>query len=103
MPDQVTGGGCPSCCVPLHYDPDSQKLLCDFCGSTFTTEEISKIYADANAAAAAAGTDLSESNDTVQWSEEEAAHMRAYSCPSCGAQLICNENTAATSCPYCGN
>ena len=103
MPDQVTNYKCPSCGGPLHFDPDSQKLLCDFCGSTFTTEEISKIYAGANAAAAAAGTDLSESNDTVQWSEEEAAHMRAYSCPSCGAQLICDENTAATSCPYCGN
>ena len=29
--------------------------------------------------------------------------MRAYSCPSCGAELICDESTAATSCPYCGN
>ena len=29
--------------------------------------------------------------------------MRVYSCPSCGAQLICEETTAATSCPYCGN
>ena len=29
--------------------------------------------------------------------------MRAYSCPSCGAELVCDETTAATSCPYCGN
>ena len=29
--------------------------------------------------------------------------MKAYSCPSCGAELICDESTAATSCPYCGN
>ena len=29
--------------------------------------------------------------------------MRSYSCPSCGAELICDETTAATSCPYCGN
>ena len=29
--------------------------------------------------------------------------MRAYNCPSCGAELICDETTAATSCPYCGN
>lgn len=34
---------------------------------------------------------------------EDAKKMRAYSCPSCGAQLICDETTAATSCPYCGN
>ena len=29
--------------------------------------------------------------------------MRAYSCPSCGAELICEQTTAATACPYCGN
>ena len=29
--------------------------------------------------------------------------MRAYNCTSCGAELICDETTAATSCPYCGN
>lgn len=29
--------------------------------------------------------------------------MRAYSCPSCSAELICDDTTAATSCPYCGN
>ena len=34
---------------------------------------------------------------------DDADAMRAYSCPSCGAELICDETTAATSCPYCGN
>lgn len=29
--------------------------------------------------------------------------MKAYNCPSCGAELICDATTAATSCPYCGN
>ena len=29
--------------------------------------------------------------------------MKSYSCPSCGAELICDESTAATACPYCGN
>ena len=29
--------------------------------------------------------------------------MKAYSCPSCGAELICDASTAATFCPYCGN
>ena len=44
--------------------------------------------------------------DTSGFSEDWGAEgdgMRAYSCPSCGAELICDENTAATSCPYCGN
>ena len=33
----------------------------------------------------------------------EADGMKAYNCPSCGAELICDASTAATSCPYCGN
>lgn len=33
----------------------------------------------------------------------EADNLRVYSCPSCGAELICDASTAATSCPYCGN
>ena len=103
MPDQVTNYTCPSCGGPLRFDPDTQKVVCDFCGSSFDPAEISAEFAAANQTAAKAGTALKESNDVLQWSDEEAAHMRAYSCPSCGAQLICDENTAATSCPYCGN
>lgn len=29
--------------------------------------------------------------------------MVIYNCPSCGAELICDETTVATSCPYCDN
>jgi predicted RNA-binding Zn-ribbon protein involved in translation (DUF1610 family) len=40
---------------------------------------------------------------THNFSEEEVARLRGYSCPSCAAQIICDDTTAATSCPYCGN
>ncbi len=102
MADQVTNYQCPSCGGPLHWDAELQKLKCDFCGSTFSNAEIEELYSTANAAAAEQGTDTIDI-ETLQWTEEEASHLRAYSCPSCGAQLICDENTAATSCPYCGN
>jgi DNA-directed RNA polymerase subunit RPC12/RpoP len=29
--------------------------------------------------------------------------MNLYTCQSCGGELIADENTGATSCPYCGN
>ena len=32
-----------------------------------------------------------------------APSMVVYNCPSCGAELICDETTVATSCPYCDN
>ena len=44
--------------------------------------------------------------DTSQMSDDwgpDAAGMKCYSCPSCGAELICDATTAATACPYCGN
>ncbi len=34
---------------------------------------------------------------------ELGANVRSYNCPSCGAELICDVTTAASSCPYCGN
>ena len=48
----------------------------------------------------AQGWDTSGLNN--EWGAE-ADGMKAYSCPSCGAELICDASTAATSCPYCGN
>ena len=39
----------------------------------------------------------------AQLERAEADGMKAYNCPSCGAELICDASTAATSCPYCGN
>ncbi len=35
------------------------------------------------------------------WTEQDA--VLVYNCPSCGAELICDETTAATACPYCDN
>ena len=48
----------------------------------------------------AQGWDTSSLNS--DWGAE-ANGMKAYNCPSCGAELICDASTAATSCPYCGN
>ena len=105
MATQITNYQCPTCTGPLHFSSESGKLECDYCSSSFEVAFIEKMYAEKEKAAAAAGKetqpDLALAGGT--WSEEEAASMRAYSCPSCGAQIICDVTTAATSCPYCGN
>jgi DNA-directed RNA polymerase subunit RPC12/RpoP len=38
-----------------------------------------------------------------EWSEEDQDTVRVYVCPSCGGELITDENTVATFCPYCDN
>lgn len=103
MPNQVTNYKCIRCGGPLHFNPIEQKLKCDYCDTLYTNDEIEELYKDENETALENSSIEAAYVDTLQWSAEEEAHMRAYSCPSCGAQLICDENTAATSCPYCGN
>ena len=106
MATQVTNYQCPGCTGPLQFSPDSGKLECEYCGSSFTVAEVEEFYASKNEKAeAAAEAALAQSGGETAdsgWGED-AAHMRSYLCPSCGAELICDDTTAATSCPYCGN
>ncbi|HAL57999.1 MAG TPA: hypothetical protein DCP64_00520, partial [Sarcina sp.] len=51
MAEQVTNYQCPACTGPLRFDAGTGKLKCDYCGSSFTVQEIEKLYADKNAAA----------------------------------------------------
>ncbi len=106
MADQISNYQCPSCTGPLRFDGKSGRLQCDYCGSSFGVQEIEALYKEKDQAAAGA------INNTVNaegewagagsnWAREQG--LRAYNCPSCGAELICDETTAATACPYCGN
>ena len=93
---------------PLHFTGESGRLECDYCGSSFNTEEIEALYGkkEANAAEAEQATADGSDWDTSGLSEDwgvDAVDMKAYCCPSCGAELLCDATTAATSCPYCGN
>ena len=126
MPTQVTNYQCPACTGPLHYSAKSGKLACDYCGSSFDVAEIEALYARKEAEAAAAKQAADAKAEAAQAAKAEAAEaaaasggwdtsdlsrdwgaeadgLRDYSCPSCGAELICDQSTAATACPYCGN
>ena len=103
MATQVTNYQCPACTAPLQFVGESGRLECEYCNSTYSVEEIEQLYAAKNAAAETAEqSDGAKAMYDELWGED-AEHMRAYSCPSCGAELICDDTTAATSCPYCGN
>ena len=108
MAEQITNYQCPACLGPLQYSAASGKLECEYCDSSFEVAEIEAQYQekDEKAAAAMETTQLQGQWDTSDLSDDwggEDASLKAYNCPSCGAQLLCEEATAATSCPYCGN
>lgn len=117
MPAQITNYQCPACTGPLHFVGGSGKLECEYCGSSYEVEEIEALYQEKEEQAAAAqqtaekaaggvsspGEDVWDTSGLCQDWGTEGDSMRSYSCPSCSAELICDETTAATSCPYCGN
>lgn len=120
MAEQVTNYKCPKCTGPLHFDSQTGKVVCDYCGSSYDPAEIEALYRDKNEKAAEAGgeaagkqekqeQELREQEEAGKASQESAQNwgtaegMRMYHCPSCGAELVCDSTTAATSCPYCGN
>lgn len=109
MAEKTTNYQCPACTGPLHYDGASGKLVCDYCGSAYDVKDIEARYAKKQAAAdTAAEGDAKKAarlprQDSPVWSEAEAEGLNSYSCPTCGAELVCDETTAATTCPYCGN
>ena len=104
MADQVTNYQCPNCLAGLRFDGASGQLACDSCDNKFDVALIEQLFADKEQAAVSAGTEPQwDISMTSNFSAEEAAHLRGYSCPSCAAEIICDDTTAATSCPYCGN
>lgn len=105
MATEVTTYQCPACTAPLRFAGDTGKLECDYCGSSYEIADIEALMAEKEVAAAKA-SEAENDWDTADLSEdwgEDTEKMRAYNCLSCSAQLICDDTTAATSCPYCGN
>ena len=76
MADQVTTYQCPACTGPLHFDGKLGKLKCDYCGSTFSVEEIEKLFAAKNEAAAAAKAEA-DRKEQAQAAKPEAPGQTA--------------------------
>ena len=70
-------------------------MKCIFCDSVFSQVEAEQFFNQQNEE-----EEIKESG--ADWGED-ADGMRAYSCSTCGAEILCDQNTAATRCPYCDN
>lgn len=53
MADQITNYQCPACTGPLHFVGASGRLECDYCGSSYSVDEIEALYQSKDAQAAA--------------------------------------------------
>lgn len=93
---------CPCCGGSVEFNSTVQKMKCPYCDTEFDMDTL-KAY-DEELKKDKSSDDMSwDTNVGSEWQEGETEGMRVYSCKSCGGEIIADENTGATSCPYCGN
>ena len=92
---------CPACGGALEFDSKSQKMKCPYCDTEIDVEALRSYDEDMKETVS---DDMNwEQMAGGQWEKGEADHMQVYVCNSCGGEIVADENTGASSCPYCGN
>lgn len=92
---------CPCCGGAIAFDSTLQKMKCPYCDTEFEMETLASYDNELKNEPA---EDMQwESTAGADWQEGEAEGLRSYVCKSCGGEIVGDENTAATSCPFCGN
>ena len=92
---------CPACGGALSFDSTIQMMKCPYCDTEF---EVAALQELDEALAQEGSSDFTwQSQPEGQWSPEETENLYTYICESCGGQIVGDQNTAATSCPYCDN
>jgi len=87
---------CPCCGAALAYAGASGKLECASCGNSYDLEAIEALNM---------GEDSSIEFEApkASYSSQDVGQMQAFVCESCGAELVTDGTTTATTCAYCGS
>ena len=92
---------CPCCDGAIEFDSGLQKMKCPYCDSEFEMETLKAYQEELE--------NQPQENMTwdtaagAQWEQGEAEGLRVYTCNSCGGEIVADETTGATDCPFCGN
>ena len=85
---------CPSCGANIPFNPETQRWDCKYCGASYALEDFEKYEKEMQKEANATKID-SNLNHEIDMDE--------YECPNCGAKVVTDANTTATSCVYCAS
>ena len=92
---------CPCCDAPLVFGAGTQQMKCEYCDNTFDLDTV-KVCAESDTLQD--NTQLHwEETSQQSWSDLDQTGLRSFVCDACGGELITDDHTAATFCPYCGN
>lgn len=91
---------CPCCSGAIEFNSSLQKMKCPYCETEF---EMDAIKALDESAMAEQPDDMRWDSQSAEWNGYDSANMAVYSCQSCGAEIVVDNTTAASKCPYCDN
>jgi len=91
---------CPCCGGAIAFDSTLQKMKCPYCDTEYEMETL--VGYDEELKEETADNIQWNCPDT-QWQDGETDGLLTYVCQSCGGEIVGDETTAATSCPYCDN
>ena len=92
---------CPCCDGAIEFDSRLQKMKCPYCDSEFEMETLQAYDAELNSIPQ---DDMTwETSAGAQWQAGEEDGLRVYCCNTCGGEIVADETTGATECPFCGN
>ncbi len=96
MTKDVTSYKCPGCSAPLDFHPQSQRMLCNSCGTSYDISDISfDDHKDCD--------DPWSESDVGYRLDDDGKKVVVVSCPSCSAELMYEHQMISTECPYCDN
>ncbi len=101
---------CPNCFADLKYSPGQHLFTCEYCRSSFNEPEVLEFqrkYMDQeqnyDPFKGQTPPEMNMSDEERRDREKFNEESQLYSCPSCGAEIISDANTAAAFCYYCHN
>ncbi len=94
---------CPGCGGALRFDPQANKMICDYCGAIYEASEITGNASQMNAVDNQNINTVNEEYTEVSQDEDgDYIQYNIYSCTSCGGELRVNGVETSTYCIYCG-
>lgn len=92
---------CPCCGGAIEFNSTLQKMKCPYCDTEFEMDVLAAY--DQQLQEEPAENMTWENSVGGEWQEGETDGLCSYVCQSCGGEIVGDETTAATSCPYCDN
>ncbi len=92
---------CPCCDGAIQFDSSVQKMKCPYCDTEFEMETLRSYDEELKNQPQ---EDMHwETEPGSTWQEGEVDGLRIYTCNSCGGEIVAEETTGATRCPFCDN